>query len=300
MADRRTRQGRKLLARRSDGALFRDLSEDRLGIEALPPGQDRRNLRWLAWTLIVLTYFVGWGLSTQSAITTLMNQGEYERRTITLDDYLFSTASDAVVLLLAITGIMLFGMDRNRLRVPWRTSWRTFFVYSLIPVGASACASAAAAALGLDHYDYPEPYYPHDWLHLVDTVSSAMAGPTEELALLALPVIALRRVGHSWTTVCVTAACLRVPFHMYYGWTTIIFAAWAIAAVFLYRRTGAIAAIILAHAAHNAFISLNPLIPGIYLTNLGICILAVVVIACYCQRQRQRVITAYSRPKPLS
>ena len=74
----------------------------------------------------------------------------------------------------------------------------------------------------------------------------------------------------------------------------------AIAAVFLSRRTGAIVTIILAHAAHNVFISLNPLIPGILLTNIGICILAVVAIACYYQPRRQRVIAAYSRQKPLS
>lgn len=300
MANRRVRQGRKLLARRSDRALCRDLSEDRLGIDALPPGRHRRNLRWRAWALIILTYSIGWGLGTRSAITILMDHGEYDRDMVTVGGYIFATAIEVLVVLLAIMGIVCFGKERRRLQVPLLTSWRTFFVYSLIPVVVSACAAQAASALDFDHYDYPEPYYPHDWLHLVDVFDSAMAGPTEELALLALPVIALRRVGYSWTTVCVTAACLRVPFHMYYGWTAIIFAAWAIAAVFLYRRTGAIVAIILAHAAHNAFISLNPLIPGIYLTNLGICILAVVVIACYYQRQRQRVIAAYSRPSPLS
>lgn len=295
MSDTRKRGGR-ILTRRFDKSLSRDLLADQLDIEPLPAGKERRQLRWAAWTLIGLTFIVGWGLGTIGAITTLLNNGHYDRQTYALLDYLITIPFDAIVLLLAIAGIIVFSSLGKPHRVPWQTSTRTFFVYSLIPALAFLCAAGTADFLGIDRYNHPEPYYPHDWLHLVDALDSAMAGPTEELALLALPVIALRRVGYSWTTICITAACLRVPFHVYYGWVIMIFVAiWAIAAVLLYRRTRAITAIILAHAAHNIFIALDPLAPGIYLTNLGLCILGVVVIVLYLFRQRDRAITAYRR-----
>jgi len=55
----------------------------------------------------------------------------------------------------------------------------------------------------------------------------------------------------------VVAAALRVPFHMYYGWTTLAFALWAVGAVILYRRMANIVPFILAHATQNTVVSVG-------------------------------------------
>jgi hypothetical protein len=79
-------------------------------------------------------------------------------------------------------------------------------------------------------------------LNVLNIVTTGMAGPTEELVLLALVVVALRATGHSWAVVTIAAVALRVPFHLYYGWAAIGLAVWAALMVVLYRRTGAIVA----------------------------------------------------------
>ena len=95
--------------------------------------------------------------------------------------------------------------------------------------------------------------YPHPSVEgwpalLLYAASGGMAGPTEELVLLALVVTALRRAGYSWRVVCIVAVVVRVPFHLYYGWGAIFLAVWAVLMVALYRRVGTAVPIAAAHA----------------------------------------------------
>jgi hypothetical protein len=59
---------------------------------------------------------------------------------------------------------------------------------------------------------------------------------------------AFRSAGISRKIIAVTAALLRVSFHFYYGWEAIGMAVWPALIVALYRYSGAIWGIIIAHS----------------------------------------------------
>lgn len=291
----RNRRGKRLWAKRVDTAIQRDLLTDRLGITALPKGPHRSRQRLLAWLLIVVVYLVGWGLSTQAAFEILLNDGNYARGPYTVGVFLTNLLLDVLVVAIAVVGIVWFLPPTSARPAGWKTSLRTVPIYHALPLVVMGTAAGLSTAIGLEVYDYPPREYPTDALVLMRAISSAMAGPCEELALLALPVIALRRVGYSWTVVCVVAACLRVPFHMYYGWGALLYVLWAIGAVYLYRRTCAIGAIVFSHALHNFVIGLNPLVQGISQINIILFLLAVPVLLGYLHRQKKRMWKAYAR-----
>ena len=291
----RRRRGKKLWAKRVDAAIQRDLLTDRLGITALPKGPSRTRQRVVAWALIVFVYLLGWRTSTQAAFTMLLNDGHYLRGPYTAGVFLTNLVPDALVVVAAVLGIIWFLPRTSARPAAWKTSLRTVPIYHALPLVVMLSAAGVSTIVSLETYDYPPREYPTDALVMMRAIDSAMAGPCEELALLALPVIALRRLGYSWTVVCIVASCLRVPFHMYYGWGSILFALWAIGAVFLYRRTCAIGAIVFSHALHNFVIGLDPLVPGIWQTNIIVCVLAVPVLLGYLHRQRKRLRQAYAR-----
>ena len=121
--------------------------------------------------------------------------------------------------------------------------------YSQI-ANASAIVFAVLLAITLG---LPQPAYPAtlnenamDWTQ--DLLSSLVAGPTEEILLVVMLVYALRGAGYSWTVVLTTGAVLRVAFHLYYGWPALLTALWPIAVIMLYKLTGAIWGIIIAHS----------------------------------------------------
>ena len=107
--------------------------------------------------------------------------------------------------------------------------------------------------LGLDlaRMNFPNPEVGGSLSLVLTLISDAMAGPTEEIALMALVVVALRKAGQGWGVIIVVAILVRVPFHMYYGWEAIGLAVWATLTVLLYKRTGNLLGIILSHSAWN-------------------------------------------------
>ncbi len=51
-------------------------------------------------------------------------------------------------------------------------------------------------------------------------------------------MVALRTTGYPWCAVFITAAFLRVPFHLYYGPSAIAITVWPLLMVLLVRRLG--------------------------------------------------------------
>lgn len=270
------------------GGMINDAMADRLAIPSLEDGAHRTRQRILAWSLIALSYGLGWGVSTYYAFVMLLNSGVLEQNPYTADVFFNNLTDDIFTLIPAVFGIIYFMPKGLSRRVSLRTSLRTIPTYHIVPFLVMLSAGGVAQLVGLDSYDYPSREHSTTLAYLLDAVDSAMAGPTEELAVLALPVIALRRVGYSWPVVFVTAALLRVPFHMYYGWATVIFALWAIFAVLLYRRTCAIAAIIVSHALHNFIIRIGGVIDDFEILNILICALALPVCLFYIERRAER------------
>lgn len=295
LRDPHRRRQRREFCRRFDDLTTRNVLSDRLGITALPPGPARTRMRILAWSLIVAVYALGWGLSTVRAFELLLARGDYELGPYTGVSFILAVIPKLLVIVIALAAIFVYLPPAAAARPPWITSVRTLPVYHAMPYLAFLAASVLAALLGIEQYDYPAREYPSLAMLLLNALSSALAGPSEELALLALPVIALRRVGYSWYTVCAVAGLLRVPFHMYYGWTTIVFAGWAIAAVLLYRRTRAIGAIIVSHALHNALVYLDKALPGIGNLNYVIAWAAALVVVLFIVRQWRHLRRADAR-----
>ncbi|OYC98394.1 CPBP family glutamic-type intramembrane protease [Microbacterium sp. Yaish 1] len=122
---------------------------------------------------------------------------------------------------------------------------------------------AISENFGLTMNGYPQPDYDTFSSRLLGLADPMMAGPTEELVLMALVVTALRTAGYSRWAVCVTAVAVRVPFHLHYGWVALGLTVRALLIIVLHCRTNALFAIVLAHAAFNG---LN------YLDDLGVAI----------------------------
>ena len=103
----------------------------------------------------------------------------------------------------------------------------------------------------------PSNDFPHNPTQ--DTLNSALrllesvlSGAGEELALLAVPVLALRAAGVRWRWIYVITVVMRVSFHLYYGVPfALLLGLWAFGLVLLYQYTGRIWGLFLAHAVHN-------------------------------------------------
>ncbi|RZS80066.1 hypothetical protein EV189_3546 [Motilibacter rhizosphaerae] len=93
--------------------------------------------------------------------------------------------------------------------------------------------------------------YPYGgaWYALPTLVSSALAGPTEELALLALPALLLRRAGEPPWRAGLVLVLVRLSFHVYYGLPVLGLLPWAVTAFVLVWRTGRVLPLVVAHSA---------------------------------------------------
>lgn len=208
-----------------------------------------------AWAAIVGVYVVGWGEGVRVAVAMLFGWSPVPDAwpTGTVPGRTESIVRGIAVVLIAAALIWAFRRYADAVVRPatWRTSVRTFPVgYAAVFLGFSA-AGALSLIFGLPANEFVTQPIDDPLLTALNVIDNGMAGPTEELALLALVVVALRATGHTWPVVVIAAIAVRVPFHLYYGWGAIGLAVWAALMVALYKRTGAIVAIILEHATFN-------------------------------------------------
>ena len=84
-----------------------------------------------------------------------------------------------------------------------------------------------------------------------------IAGIGEELVVVAFLVVAMERLGAKVWLIYVVAVVARLAYHVYYGPDVIGLAVWAVAAVWIFRRTRLIVPSILAHTLWdtNAFLA---------------------------------------------
>lgn len=123
-------------------------------------------------------------------------------------------------------------------------------------IGLASAAFVAAGFIGqglVDHYlgtRHNYPTTPDTWgQNISEAVSSALAGPTEEvLFCLTIPTL-LRRSGMRWRWVATICLTLRLTFHIYYGWGVIaLIVIWAGLVLLLYATEGRWLAIAIAHS----------------------------------------------------
>ena len=94
----------------------------------------------------------------------------------------------------------------------------------------------------------PHPVDRATWEGVPGLVVAVLAGPTEEIVVLVVPLVFLRAARWPWWAVLTTMIALRLAYHVYYGFPVIGFALWAAAMVLIYLRTHAVLGLILAHS----------------------------------------------------
>lgn len=125
----------------------------------------------------------------------------------------------------------------------------------------------------------------------VGLVTSLGSGVSEEVFVVAVPIavfdafVRWRPLRAPWgpTAVVVTVlAAARLSYHVYYGWTALVLAPWAVLSVLVYLRTRAILPLMACHVAYDAVLQL----PG-GLGLLGVLVLMIVVAVLGVRRVRR-------------
>ncbi len=234
-----------------------EISIDRTGTA----GADLDRTHWgingrVAYWAIVAAF--GFALPTLAAISTLLN-GPPDDATVDAGELIFfSILTPAITAVLAGIAVARW-RPKDRVRPSWRTQVATFPVYLAVVYCAASFMLWLGDVSGSGVNRLSDLERADGDLELLREISSGLAGPSEELALMALLVAVGRGAGWRWGLVVAVAVAVRVPFHLYYGWSAIAFALWAALVVLLYRRTGALLAIVLAHSAWNLGSLLLPL-----------------------------------------
>ena len=125
------------------------------------------------------------------------------------------------------------------------------------------------------------------YLVLVGLFVALAAGFGEEMLVTGLTVNALEAAGvggkRVWL-IYLTAICLRIPFHLYYGWAALGVIIFTTVNIWVYRRWRLLWPIVLAHATYDFVESMGavtPAVAGLLLLALGLTTLVmVIIIAC--------------------
>jgi membrane protease YdiL (CAAX protease family) len=124
------------------------------------------------------------------------------------------------------------------------------------------------------------------WMIPVGIVVALAAGFGEEVLITGMVVTTLEQAGfarRAWV-IYLVAICLRIPFHLYYGWASLAVICFTVVNVWVYRRWRLLWPIVLAHAAYDAVEFAGSLVPnlaGLALLGLGLAtFVMVIVIAC--------------------
>ncbi len=124
------------------------------------------------------------------------------------------------------------------------------------------------------------------WMVPVGIVVALAAGFGEEVLITGMVVTTLEQAGfarRAWV-IYLVAVCLRIPFHLYYGWASLGVICFTVVNVWVYRRWRLLWPIVLAHATYDAVEFAGSLVPnlaGLALLGLGLAtFVMVIVIAC--------------------
>ena len=119
----------------------------------------------------------------------------------------------------------------------------------------------------------------------VGLVVALAAGFGEEMLVTGLTVNALESAGflgkRAWL-IYVVAVCLRIPFHLYYGWASLGVIIFTVVNIWVYRRWRLLWPIVLAHATYDFIEYLASVAPsavgGLLILGLGFATLAMVIV----------------------
>ena len=165
-------------------------------------------------------------------------------------------------------------------------SWQFSRAYFVSMAGVLGFLLAVIIYTAVTHYQTGAPSEGTS-LYLIPTgvVVALAAGFGEEMLVTGLTVNALESAGfvgkRSWL-IYVVAICLRIPFHLYYGWASLGVIIFTVVNIWVYRRWRLLWPIVLAHATYDFVEYLASVAPaaigGLLILSLGLATLTMVII----------------------
>jgi len=254
-----------------------------------PPLTSTASKVWLVLS-VVAAYVLQFGLGVLTAVLVffIRQNGELDLEPQTTAQYLAN---------LLIIGGLTFSLSmavvlvyRARAHWPWsdlgvrplpRTRaarfqwWRAAMVFLAALMTGFLVLSLLSFVNGSG--DYPMPDTPAI-AQLIGVLPMAlMAGIGEELLVVAFLVVAMERLGAKPWLIYVVAVLARLAYHVYYGPGVIGLAIWAVAAVWVFRRTRLIVPSIAVHVLWDVNAGLGTVAPGITAIGALAALLCVVV-----------------------
>ena len=139
------------------------------------------------------------------------------------------------------------------------------------------------------------------YLVLVGLFVALAAGFGEEMLVTGLTVNALEAAGvggrRVWL-IYLVAVCLRIPFHLYYGWAALGVIIFTVVNIWVYRRWRLLWPIVLVHATYDFVESLGavtPAVAGLLLLALGLATLVMVIIVLCIESSDRRARHQFER-----
>ena len=165
-------------------------------------------------------------------------------------------------------------------------SWQFSRAYFVSMAGVLGFLLSVIIYTAVTHYQTGAPSEGTS-LYLIPTgvVVALAAGFGEEMLVTGLTVNALESAGvtgkRSWL-IYVVAICLRIPFHLYYGWASLGVIIFTVVNIWVYRRWRLLWPIVLAHATYDFVEYLASVAPaaigGLLILGLGLATLTMVII----------------------
>ncbi|GAB4097630.1 hypothetical protein GCM10028787_31050 [Brachybacterium horti] len=241
----------------------------------------------LAWSLVIVVYLAGYGLAVWSAVWGLMGWGVSTGQPPRSDDdrltwLLLHLWVQLLLAFLCVAALWIVRSAHRRthgnllplgviLACPGRSTWILVPAVMAVITGSFAVGSYAAAAGVIG------PALSRDTttggplvVAVLAVVHSVVAGPMEEVAVLLVPVVLLRAGGYGWATVYATCISLRLAFHLDYGIPIVAgLTIWAALMVAIYRTTGQLFALVLAHGLYNGLGGLEEVLRAYAGVGLG-------------------------------
>lgn len=231
---------------------------------------DTRSIRpSTAWALTLGLYGVGWLVPVISAVVILATPADaLDMPPLTLGRVVSTLVPS---LALVVTGCGVLGVIATATSTPRAELGlerpRTGRWYSSILIYVMALYAFLFNGI-ITHYlelipgasaerDYPWSEAPDDGVAVMRVLDSMIGGASEELIVLALPIVALRAARLPWRVIVPVATLLRVAFHVYYGPIALPgLAVWALIMVALYAWCGRVWPLFFAHATNNGVVAL--------------------------------------------
>ena len=165
-------------------------------------------------------------------------------------------------------------------------SWQFSRSYFVSMAGVLGFLISVVVYTAVAHYHTGAPSEGNSpYLVPVGLIVALAAGFGEEMLVTGLTVNSLEAAGiggkRVWL-IYLVAICLRIPFHLYYGWASLGVIIFTVVNIWVYRRWRLLWPIVLAHATYDFIEYLGSVAPaalaGLLLLGLGLATLVMVIV----------------------